>query len=142
MLLVVGVGWSFRGKDAGRPDMWAYRADRGRSTGTVQHAPTAQTVFRQTLLGGGGHPPGNALDVGERLVERDHVRVLRLDVEEVRLVRGLRSVADALARDERRKPVLEQVDRGRPEPRSREGVYARDGSRIIPAARFRDGAIS
>jgi hypothetical protein len=45
MLLVVGVGWSFRGKDAGRLDMRAYRADRGRSIGTIQHAPTVQPYF-------------------------------------------------------------------------------------------------
>ena len=46
--------------------------------------------------------PGHALEVGERVVDRDDVGVLRLDVEQVRLVRRLRAVADALARDERR----------------------------------------
>ncbi len=43
----------------------------------------------------------------------DDVGVLRLDVEEVRLVRRLGPVADALARDDRRPAVLEQVDRRR-----------------------------
>ena len=61
----------------------------------------------------------HALDVVERLLERDDVGVLRLDVEQVRLVRRLRPVADALARHERRLAVLEQVDRGRADAAAR-----------------------
>jgi hypothetical protein len=33
MPFVVGVRWTFRGKDTGRPDSRGYRADRGRSIG-------------------------------------------------------------------------------------------------------------
>ena len=45
--------------------MRAYRADRGRGIGTIQHAPAAQTVFRQTVL---------ALALGRR---EDHDRAPR-----------------------------------------------------------------
>src|SRR5689334_8499405 len=46
-----------------------------------------------------GHLPRDALDVRKRGLERHDVRVLRLDVEQVRLVRRLRAVTDALVRD-------------------------------------------
>src|SRR5687768_9757466 len=52
----------------------------------------------------------DALEVAESVLERDDVCVLRLDVEEVRLVRRLRPVADALARNECREAVLKEVD--------------------------------
>src|SRR5712691_13480941 len=55
-------------------------------------------------------PARDAFHVRERLRERHDVGVLGLDVEQVRLVRRLRPVADALARDERRPAVLEEVD--------------------------------
>ena len=61
----------------------------------------------------------HGLQVRERLLERDDVRVLGLDVEQVRLVRRLSPVADALARHQRRPAVLEQIDRGRPDAAAR-----------------------
>ena len=47
------------------------------------------------------------------VIDAHDVGVLRLDVEEVRLVRRLRPVAHAVARHDRRPAVLEQVDRRR-----------------------------
>ncbi len=85
-------------------------------------------------------PGRHALDVLERFLERDDIGVLRLDVEQVRLVRSLRTVADAVARDERRPAVLQQVDRRRADasrswsPR-RGSPCRRPGSRRI-VARF------
>src|SRR5207248_9764317 len=46
--------------------------------------------------------------------------------EEVVVVRRLRAVADALARDERRPAVLEQVDRGRADAAARRGAAKHD----------------
>ena len=55
----------------------------------------------------------------------DDVGVLRLDVEQVRVVRRLRPVADALARHDRRESVLQQVD-GRGANASARGRAAQD----------------
>jgi hypothetical protein len=38
MPFVVGVCWTFRGKDAGSPDSSGYRGDRGRSLGASSAA--------------------------------------------------------------------------------------------------------
>jgi hypothetical protein len=38
MPFVVGVRWTFRGKDAGRPDSRSYRDERGRSIGASSAA--------------------------------------------------------------------------------------------------------
>src|SRR6266568_4344009 len=61
------------------------------------------------------------LQVVEDGLERDHVPVLRVDVEEVSLVRGRTAVADRLARDDRPVAVLEGVDDGRPHAPRRRG---------------------
>src|SRR5581483_10974936 len=63
----------------------------------------------------------------DRLLDRDDVRVLRLDVEQVGLVRRLRAVGDALARHDRRPAVLEQVDRRRADAAARRRAAEDDG---------------
>src|SRR5215210_6161648 len=63
--------------------------------------------------------PGHALHVGRGFFGGDDIGVLGLDVEQVGLVRLLRPVADALARDERRITVLEEVYRRRPDAAAR-----------------------
>src|SRR5581483_1723560 len=56
----------------------------------------------------------------------DDVGVLRLDVEEVCLVRRLRAVADALARDERGPAPLEEVDGRRADAAARRSAAQDD----------------
>src|SRR3954465_9875646 len=53
-------------------------------------------------------------DVGQDVVEIDHVAVLLVDVEEARLVRALRPVGDALARHQGRVAVLDGVHHAGP----------------------------
>src|SRR6476469_1523030 len=53
------------------------------------------------------------LEVGDDLVDRDDVAVLRVDVVQVRLVGRRVAVADRLARHRRAVAVLERVDGGR-----------------------------
>ena len=56
MLLVAGVRWSFRGKDAGSVrSQWLRTRPRTQSRGE-QCGPAAQTIFRRTLLGQLGLP--------------------------------------------------------------------------------------
>src|SRR5215210_2416609 len=71
--------------------------------------------------------PGHALDVGEDILDGHHVGVLGLDVHQVCLVRFLCPVADALARDERRVAVLEEVYGGRPDAAARRRAAEDDG---------------
>src|SRR5918998_4063765 len=59
--------------------------------------------------------PGYALDVGEGLFDGHHVGVFGLDVYQVCLVRLLRPVPDALAGNQGRVAVLQEVYGGRPD---------------------------
>ena len=52
MPLVAGVRWSFRGKDAGSPRISSIRGRVRTPPRGDQRGPAAQTVFRQSLLGG------------------------------------------------------------------------------------------
>ena len=45
MALVVGVRWSFRGKDAGSADSRSYRRDRGRGLGAASAARRHSRYF-------------------------------------------------------------------------------------------------
>jgi|GEM_PF-1678360 len=50
------------------------------------------------------------LDIGKSLGEAHQVGVLRVDIEEVRFVRTAGPITDALSRQHRRKPILQQID--------------------------------
>jgi hypothetical protein len=45
MAFVVGVRWTFRGKDAGRPDSGCYRGNRGHSIGASSAARRHSCYF-------------------------------------------------------------------------------------------------
>jgi hypothetical protein len=53
MAFVGGVRWTFRGKDAGRIDSGVLSMQPRTQHRGVQRGPTAQPLFRQTLLGVG-----------------------------------------------------------------------------------------
>src|SRR3990170_8062217 len=78
---------------------------------TSSASQCASTIFSASVCASGRQ----LLQVGDDLVDRDDVSVLRVDVVEVRLVRGGIAVADRLARDHDPVAVLERVDRGRPD---------------------------
>jgi hypothetical protein len=64
MLFVVGVRWSFRGKDAGSADSRAIGATEDAASGRAAR-PDGTTVFRQTLLGAALGEPAAALLVAK-----------------------------------------------------------------------------
>ena len=85
----------------------AQRVDRRAGPPPPTSGPTPSPGRRATWCVTPPRPSkaGTSLEVVERVLDRDDVGVLRLDVEQVRLVRRLRPVADALARHERRPAV-------------------------------------
>src|SRR5712691_1184831 len=76
---------------------------------TSSASQCASRIFSASVCASG------CLQVRDDLVERDDVAVLRVDVVEVRLVRGGIAVSNCFARDDRPEAVLERVDDGRPD---------------------------
>ena len=81
---------------------------------TTRAALNATIVARASLTAGSPRARYRRRDRGDRLVDRDHVAVLRVDVQQRPVVGVDRPVRHALARHQHAVAVLERVDGRRP----------------------------